>query len=80
MAKIYLNNISQEPANWSIDYGSHNVDGDQQSLSFQFAEVSFAETYTVCYWTDPEAKHCATVGPGDAVTFTGDGVVHTFGG
>ena len=80
MATIYLNNITKETASWSIDYGSDKVDGDQESLSFRMAEAPFAGKYTVCYWTDPATQHCATVQDGDAVTFTGDGVVRTIGG
>ncbi len=80
MATIYLNNITKETVQWSIDYGSDNVDGDQQGLSFQQGSAPFAENYTVCYWTDPSTRHCATVQDGDAVIFTGAGAVHTVGG
>ena len=80
MATIYLNNITKETVSWSLDYGSDNVDGDQEGLSFRSADAPFAESYSVCYWTNPSTRHCATAKDGDAVTFTGDGVVHTIGG
>ena len=80
MATIYLNNITKATVNWSIDYGSNNIDGDQEGFAFGIAAVEFAEKYTVCYWTDPNTRKCVTVCDGDAVTYTGDEVIHTIGG
>ncbi len=80
MATIYLNNISKSKVNWSIDYASDNINGDQEGLSFRIAAVKFADKYTVCYWIDPNTRKCVTVADGDAVTYTGNDVIHTIGG
>ena len=82
VAQIFLNNITDETIHWSLDYGSDNTDGDQQGKSFQSLAVPFAEKYTVCYWkkTDPDTRHCVTLGDGDAATYTGKTVVRTLGG
>jgi hypothetical protein len=78
MATIYLNNLTQLTANWSIDYDSKSTDGDQEALSFNIATVDFASSYKVCYWTDSD-KHCVNVSDGDAVSYIGDRVIRTMG-
>ena len=80
MATIYLNNMTKTTVQWSIEYGSKDIDGDQEGLSFTLAAVEFAPSYTVCYWTDPARRKCVNLSDGDAANYTGDDVIRTMGG
>ena len=75
MVEITLNNITDSVANWSIEYSSQILNGDKASLSFGRVSVPFAEQYTVCFWTDPNDKECATLRPSQIATYTGAEVI-----
>lgn len=69
--QLHLHNISAKNANWSLSGGGNRARGTTPAGGESTFRASHAKRYKITFWTKPDKKVSANVGPDGAAIYNG---------
>lgn len=69
--QLHLHNISSKTANWSLSGGGNRAKGTTPAGSESSVRPTHAKRYKVTFWTKPDKKVSAALGPDGTAIYNG---------
>ncbi len=69
--QMHLHNISAKTANWSLSGGGKRARGTTPAESESTVRATHAKRYKITFWTNPEKKESAALGPDGTAIYNG---------
>ena len=69
--QIHLHNISAKTANWSLSGGGNRARGITPAESESTVRATHAKRYKITFWTKPNKKVSAALGPDGSAIYNG---------
>ena len=69
--QLHLHNISAKTANWSLSGGGNRARGTTPAGSESTVRATHAKRYKLTFWTKPDKKVSAAIGPDGSAIYNG---------
>ena len=69
--QLHLLNISAKTANWSLSGGGNRAKGTTPAESESSVRATHAKRYKITFWTKPDKKVSANLGPDGSAIYNG---------